>query len=181
MLPVQGYNGDYLVSEAGEIFSVSRYVNHPRHGSQFVEGRKLKPGRDGNGYLFVYLRKDGKSNMHKVHRLVALAFVPNPENLPQVNHEDGNKENCAASNLKWVTGSDNIKHSFAMGLNVAKRGKDNVSSKKVMQIDKTGKLIATFGSVKEAERMTGIKSQSICSCAGGVKHYNTAGGYKWEY
>ena len=118
---IEGYEGFYLVSDQGSVKSVDRYVDHPRHGKQFVAGRILRPGTCGWGYQFVYLCKDGKPKMRKLHRLVALAYVENPDPvlLPDVNHEDGDKKNNRATNLTWSNDSMNQKHAFDTGLNKA--------------------------------------------------------------
>jgi hypothetical protein len=81
-----------------------------------VQERILSPGKDFNGYFKVNLNKNGKSKNYFVHRLVALAFIPNPENKPQVNHKDLDKINNNLSNLEWVTHQENISHAFANGM-----------------------------------------------------------------
>jgi len=79
-------------------------------------GRRLKQHVSNSGYARVELFSNGSGRKFSVHRLVATAFVPNPHNKPQVNHIDGNKLNNAASNLEWVTQSENQKHAYAIGL-----------------------------------------------------------------
>lgn len=88
---------DYLVSDNGEVFS-------KRHG------KILKPYNNYKGYEKVQLYVDGRSYKKRIHRLVAEAFINNPEHLPEVNHKDLNKHNNAVSNLEWVTGEENRKH-----------------------------------------------------------------------
>ena len=97
--------GQYSVSECGQVWS-------------HVSGRWLKQRRQNAGYLFVSLYNDGNRSFKNtlVHRLVAQAFVPNPEMLRCVNHKDGNKDNNAAANLEWVSHSQNMKHAAALGL-----------------------------------------------------------------
>lgn len=97
---IAGYGGRYQVSSWGRVRS--------------IQGNKvtiLKPYRNDKGYLKVSLHKDSKNNKHRVNRLVALAFVDNPYNLPQVNHKDGNKENNSFTNLEWTTDEINKRHS----------------------------------------------------------------------
>lgn len=73
-------------------------------------GTIIKPYRNSKGYLKVGLMVEGKNKKYRVNRLVAMAFIPNPYNLPQVNHKDGNKENNSFTNLEWITNDDNAKH-----------------------------------------------------------------------
>lgn len=93
--PVQGYEGIYEVSDAGRIRNVS--------------GRVLKPQLQ-NGYYYIGLAKDGKVKRYRLHRLVALSFVPNPGSLPLINHKDECKTNNRAENLEWCTASYNLKY-----------------------------------------------------------------------
>lgn len=91
---IQGYDGLYQVSNIGRVKS----LNYSRTGKEKI----LKPCK-ANGYLQVYLYKEGKSKMYKIHRLVAMAFIPNPDNLPCVNHIDEDKSNNCEDNLEWCT------------------------------------------------------------------------------
>jgi hypothetical protein len=104
---IDGFGGYYLVSMDGDVFS--------RYDLLGTEMRKMKPYISTTGYPSVTLsHNDIKKNM-SIHRLVAMAFVPNPDNKPLVNHLDGDKMNAKASNLQWVTGSENQRHSFMLG------------------------------------------------------------------
>lgn len=99
---ISGYNGRYQVSSWGRVRNVET-------------GKLLKPYKNSKGYLKVGLKVHGKRvpDKHRVNRLVAKAFIENPNNLPQVNHKDGNKENNSVTNLEWITNSDNMKHAKA--------------------------------------------------------------------
>lgn len=99
---IPGYE-DYLVSENGEIFSTKRQ-------------KFLKPRKNEYGYLKINLYKNGKYKNFRVHRLVALTFIQNPNNYPIINHIDGNKLNNNISNLEWCTYSQNNKHAWKLGL-----------------------------------------------------------------
>ena len=93
-------------------------------------GKKLKPNTVTKGYQMVKLYMDnGKKRNASVHRLVAEAFIPNPDNKPEVNHNDGNKKNNHVDNLEWVTGSENVKHAFDHKLRILKYGDENHVSK----------------------------------------------------
>lgn len=98
-----GYDGLYMVSDLGNVASLGG-----RKGSEPF--KVLRQSYMGSGYRKVTLRKNGAHVNASVHRMVAMAFVPNPENKPFVNHIDGNKENNAASNLEWVNRSENAMH-----------------------------------------------------------------------
>lgn len=101
MRPIQGYDGKYLVDESGNVFTVER---------QGTDSRKLVQSLNSSGYLRVSLRKGSQKKSLLVHRIVAEAFIPNPENKKCVNHIDGNKLNNSANNLEWCTHSENMKH-----------------------------------------------------------------------
>lgn len=118
--PVPNYEGIYEVSLDGEIHSI------PRQGSK---GGILKFKPDKFGYLRVGLCKGNKTKTFKSHRIVAQVFIPNPDNLPHVNHRDGNKQNNHVSNLEWMTARDNIRHSWKNGMSKALIGEMNGNSK----------------------------------------------------
>ena len=119
---VPGYEGYYQVSNDGEVRSLTRTLSDGRTW----KGRKLKGGYFGNGYKFITCRKDGKAFNFSVHRMVAMAFIPNPENYQMVNHKDGNKNNNHVSNLEWVDGSQNQYHAVKTGLRKSKLTKADV-------------------------------------------------------
>ena len=100
-------------------------MNEPHYGNYWVsnlgrvknnKGRILKGGFNTKGYPHVCVKLEGVQATYKVHRLVAIAFIPNPNNLPQVNHIDGDKTNNSVENLEWCTGEYNIKHKTENGL-----------------------------------------------------------------
>lgn len=143
--------------------------------------KKPTDNHTGNGYLYVDLYKDGKRHRKYVHRIVAEAYIPNPLNLPFVNHIDGNPKNNNYKNLEWCTPKQNVEHaSKVLGAMKQYETANHNRKKKVMQIDVvTQKVIAVFDSIREAERQTGINSAYISQiCKGKFKQ---CFGYSWCY
>ena len=103
---VVGYEGLYEVSSYGRVRSLDRYDRMNR----FWKGRILNLCTDGGGYLFVALSSNGKEKNYLVHRMVAQAFIPNPDNLPEVNHKDEDKMNNSVDNLEWCDREYNINY-----------------------------------------------------------------------
>ena len=112
--PVVGFEGLYEISSVGNVKALKRTVQRKRSGIMTYPERILKPHYN-SGYLSISLHKDGVINTYKVHRLVALAFVPNPNNYPQVNHNDDVKTNNDFMNLSWGTQQQNIKQAMDNG------------------------------------------------------------------
>lgn len=110
--PIEGFEGIYEVSNLGRVKSLKRITDEIHH----IPCKILKPTTNKDGYVRVGMRKNKKQFSKTVHRLVAEAFIPNPNNLPEVNHLDGNKQNNRAENLSWCTAKQNQKHSLEMGL-----------------------------------------------------------------
>ncbi|UUV46937.1 HNH endonuclease [Bacillus phage vB_BanS-Thrax5] len=110
-----GYEGLYEVSNLGKVRSVDRLIY--RNGNPIMrKGKELSQHKRQNKYFTVSLSKDGKQKTHTIHRLVAIAFVDNPKNLPVVNHKDTNKENNRFDNLEWATQQENLAHADDKGL-----------------------------------------------------------------
>lgn len=173
--PVPGYEDSYQISSFGNVRSVSRFVF--THGGQRrgVNERFLSQHLS-NGYLTVSLWKDNKEKHFLVHRLVALAHLSNPDNLPQVNHKDGNKLNNNVDNLEWVSASENIRHAVSTSL-IPNRGNEFFCHMGEL----AGKVHATpvrcletkeeFSSQKEAAAKLGVSVYAVCdSCKDGKAH-----------
>lgn len=178
---IKGYEGMFAVSNYGRVKSLARRVsNHT--GFINKPERILKPFKDVKGYLRVYLTKNSKKKFTPIHRLVSFAFIPNPENKPQVNHIDGNKQNNRVENLEWCTNGENQIHAYVHGLN---HHADNSGrpKRKVNQIDvSTGKIIKTFNSIADATiAMCKSKTSNIGSCCRHEYGKKTCFGYKWEF
>lgn len=126
---IEGYEGLYQVSDTGEVRGLDRKTTGNRHRT--IKGTVLKKGKTTTGYWLVVLSKDGKSKTHKVHRLVAKAFIENPLGKPNVNHIDNNPLNNNVSNLEWCTQSENVAHAYRIGAH-KKRPMPNVATDEVL-------------------------------------------------
>ena len=167
--PIAGYEGIYEVSDMGNVRSL-----------KFGKQKILKPQNSGRGYLKINLYKDGQKKMSFVHRLVAEAFIQNPKNLDTINHKDEVKTNNSASNLEWMSQKDNNNYG-TRNKRAAEANINNLGvSKAVQMMDKqTGELLATFPSIRGAERVTGISRYGICLCCRAKQ--KSAGGFLWQY
>jgi len=158
------------------------YIIYPDSRVMGKKGRFLRLKVGAAGYVILNTWCNYQQKTYSLHRLVATLFVPNPLNLPEVNHDDGNKLNNHYTNLKWVTRSENIEHAYATGLNpgtwTGKTGAKHFKSKAVLQL-KGGVIIGKFGSIREAGRETGIDSKHINDVVLG--RGITAGGFNWQY
>jgi hypothetical protein len=133
--PIKDYEGLYEVSNLGRIKAF------PRKGNHYKEPTIMKQFKYKTGYMYVSLSKGGKAKKYKVYRLVAEAFIPNPNDYKTINHIDENKENNCVENLEWCTTFYNNQYSKA---------------KKVEQYDKLGNLVAIWTSARTIERVLGI-------------------------
>lgn len=175
---IPGYEGLYQVSNYGRVKSIDRNVNHPKGGTRKIKGNIISQHLVGHGYYHIVLSKGGKVTGHLVHRLVAMAFVPNPDNLEQVNHRDENKINNHAENLEWCDCTYNNNYGTVRERH-SKACTNHPALSKPVRMIKDGKTIREFESMQEAARITGSKRQGIYACCVGIqKHHN---GCQWEY
>lgn len=154
---VKGYENLYKVSNLGEVKS----LNYRKS----LKEKILKPRNNGDNYLCVILK--GKKKY--IHRLVAEAFISNPNNYKEVNHKDENKQNNNANNLEWCTRKYNCNYGT----------KNEKTSKKVVQYDKVMNKINEYKSISEASKKTKVFISSISAVC--KKKRKTAGGYIWRY
>lgn len=154
--PVKGFEELYLVSDDGKVYSL-------------LTNKCLHPASK-SGYLQVTLSNNKSLVYCTVHRLVAEAFIPNPDKKKQVNHIDGNKSNNSVSNLEWCTCRENIIHC------IYELGKHKIP---VNQFTKDGILVKKWDSIIEASRETGIKAQNIWRNAQNIRP--SAGGFVFQY
>lgn len=124
---IPGYEGYYEVSNKGLVRSVERIVKGRFGGVAVRRGVLLRPGKSKTGYMRCLLVKDNVRKNIGVHRLVALAFIPNPDNKKTVNHINGIKTDNRVENLEWCTVAENNRHARRLGLNIAKSGKEHHS------------------------------------------------------
>jgi hypothetical protein len=130
-----------------------------------------------NGYLSVNLSKSRIKNQFRAHRLVAMAFIPNQENKPQVNHINEIKTDNRVENLEWVTAKENANHGTGISRSVKIR-RNGFGSKKVIQMDMDGSFIKEWKSMGEADR-GGFRQSSISNCC--YNRYTSHAGYKWKF
>lgn len=164
--PIKDIDG-YFVSKNGDVYSKK---------GDFL--KKLKPYVNRSGYYIISIRHHTRI----LHRLIAEAWIPNPNILPEVNHKNGIKTDNRIENLEWCSRLDNARHSWKFlgrkSSMFGRTGKNSPYSKPILQI-KDNKIIAKFYGTHEAERITGIKHQSIQSCLKGK--YKQSGGFMWKY
>lgn len=188
---IKGFEGLYQISNLGRVKSLARL-------RQFGCQQRIVPEKiitlhtKKRGYKYTPLYTNHGKSFHKhIHRLVAEAFIPNPENKEQVNHKDGNTGNNVVTNLEWATRSENCLHAFrVLGRKIHRiTGEGNKRNKPIVQMDLQGNDIKEWCSSAEAERNLGIAESSIRRClytSIGKTHPSrrptyTAGGFKWKY
>ena len=157
MKDIKGYEGLYAITPEGEVWS-------------YRSKKFLKPGVNNIGYLYVVLCKDNERKNYLIHRLVAMAYIPNTENLPEINHKDENKTNNCLQNLEWCDASYNT--------NYGTRNERGSNSKKIpiLQYDLYGNFIREWSSATDVGQE--VRS-NICNCLKGK--LKSAYGYKWFY
>ena len=168
---IEGYRG-YEVSNLGNVRSYRNKKGEISHTSHLLAQRI-----DHNGYYFVNLYNNRKMKSIKTHRLVAIAFIPNPEKYPQINHIDENKINNCVDNLEWCSAKQNVNHGTTHLRSCMSRRK--CCTKEVHQFSLEGKFLQTFYSCSEAARQTGLKLACIAKAAKHLSHF--AGKWLWSY
>ena len=157
---IKDYEGLYQVSNLGEVKSLNYHRTR--------EEKIIKPSRHCSGYLQVCLCKDCEQKVLKVHRLVAAAFIPNPENKPCIDHINAIRDDNRVENLRWVTPKENSGNPITM----------SKISRKVLQFTKDGVFVRKWNSMIDVERELGRLSNIAACCRGKRK---TCGGFVWKY
>ena len=192
---IQGYVGFYQISNLGRVKSLSRtYYTY-----NYLKKEKIKITRkekymsykkDSNDYMIVSLSRNGKTKAFTIHRLVASAFIPNPDNLPQINHINGIKTDNRVENLEWCTPSYNVEHSFKTGIRKMtskqiKQAKENIKKafeskrRKVYQLTPEGEVIKLWDSFTDIYKELHYSWGNIGQVCRGKQEL--AYGYKWKY
>lgn len=182
---IEGYEGLYQISNYGRVKSLERECKNRWGQMRVVEEKILKGSPNSDGYLCVSLCKNGTKKSYRVNRLVAIAFIPNPNDLEEVDHIDGNKEKNIFTNLRWVSRLENMQNENTVNKRKAekdkygRKGEDHWKSKRVVQLSLNGELIKIYGSIREASRETKFHHESIRHCCKrDNKEYK---GFKWMY
>lgn len=173
---VVGYEGLYQVSNTGKVKSID--WNHSGVAKELT-------AYEQRGYKLVGIQRNGTRHNYLVHRLVATAFIDNPEGKPDVNHIDGKKDNNCVDNLEWVTKSENTRHAIRTGLRPPtcdferKRGAEHPCSKPVDQYDVSGNIIRHWACVQDIYSELGYRKSCVRRVCNGYR--KTYRGYKWKY
>ncbi len=169
---IEGYEGKYQISNLGRVKSLKQL-----YGGTYVYREKLiTPIKQKyDDYHYVNLYKNGKQRHFKVHRLVAIHFLPNPKGKREINHINGCKSDNRAENLEWVTPKENMKHAYS----VLKIRPQQSQLMPVAKLSLDGEVIEVFDSIQDAVRATGLLATGICACCRGKK--KKCGGFRWEY
>lgn len=186
-IDVPGYEGKYQFNIDGEVRSLTRVTKSCiRHNPTIIrKGKPMKIQTNPSGYKSVCLYKDGVPKLHMIHRLIAGYYIPNPNNLPFINHIDANPSNNSLDNLEWCTQSHNIQHAYNIGrkfgpkTNLGRIGILSNKFKKVIQCDINGNAIKEWDCIRDVQRKHGFNGPNISKVLKGKIH--SAYGYKWKY
>lgn len=176
---IPGYE-NYLINELGDIINAKRKANIKhieKSNHNLIEC--VHKYKNNSKYEEVVLSRNGNHKRILLHRLVAIAFIPNPENKPFINHKNGIKSDNRIENLEWVTHTENMQH--AQNELYIKTSNHHGQSLKipVVQLDKKSKYIKSFESITSASVSIGVSAAGICAVC--LKNRKSAGGFKWEY
>lgn len=179
---IDGHSG-YEISSMGRVRSIDRIYTNTLGRTRLHKGKILTPDyKIVNGKkTYLRIRLDGKH--YQIHRLVAEAFISNPENKPQVDHIDTNVQNNNVENLRWATQTENINNplTFLNRCNSMK-GRPNIKARKpIYQLDLDENIVKKWDSISSASSELNIPCSNIVKCLKHTGYYQTSGGYKWKY
>lgn len=177
---IPGYEGHYQASTDGRIRSATKTVN-VRNGKAVKKGKELKQFMLRKGYCGVNLSVEGRAHTKSVHRLIAITFIPNPDNLPCINHKDENPKNNCVDNLEWCTYAYNNAYGSCRAKAAQARMNNVRMSRAVLQYSLSGEFIAEYPSLAEVRRTFGYSAAHIDACALRKPGRETAYGYIWRF
>lgn len=175
---ILGYEGIYMVSNIGRVKSLDRYIDHPITKKTLLKGVMREIDINSDGYPLIRLCKNGMSVSRSVHRYVAEAFIPNPLNLPEVNHKNGVKTDNSVENLEWVTRSENQLHAYATGLKKPPTTNHTVCRGITATSLYDPTVIVNYNSINE---VVGAGFSRICVYASISKRIRWHKGFVWSY
>lgn len=177
---INGTLGYFVVSNKGRVASMSHRVNGGNNNSWMTKQRILTSHPNRGGYLRVRLTSNHGVDMTKlVHRLVAEAFIPNPDNYTDIDHIDGNRQNNVASNLRWCTRSMNMLNPITVERVSKVRKQPNIKNRKPIAQIKDGKLVAVYQSTADAHHLKGYHVGAIYDCIRNPSR--THKGFHWRW
>ncbi|MFV0241462.1 MAG: NUMOD4 motif-containing HNH endonuclease [Lacrimispora sphenoides] len=168
---VPGYEGFYQASNFGRLRSLDRVSANGKK----LTGKLLEKNQERSGYIVDILCKNKQKKTTRLHRIIALTFLENLENKPEVNHLNGDKTDNRVSNLEWATHRENTDHAWKNGLI---KQPPNTPLRPVIQ-SYEGEIIACYRSIDTAALITGISAEDICKCC--KRKRKNAGSYSWKY
>lgn len=178
---IEGYEGKYMISSMGRVKSLD-YRKSGKEGYLSIYTMNT-------GYLATHLSDNGKEKVVLIHRLIAEAFIPNPDNKPEIDHINTIRTDNRIENLKWVTSKENSNNPLTLNRYVisnnghksmlGRTGENNHLSKKVLQLDKQGNVVRLWHSLMDVKRELGFDPGKISACCLGKRL--THKGYRWEY